>query len=72
MYEELYNTVPNPDALLSTKYYEYSADGNVTRIITEYPPSGGQQNAASWDGSAAPPGCVQRRVAQSRRAGIYV
>lgn len=54
---ETWDTGPVIDKLLSTTYYVYTydatdqarsgkTDGNPTRIITEYPPGGGQQNTA--------------------------
>lgn len=70
MYEDAFDlsmapTRPgDPGKLLSTKYYEYSGDGNVTRIITEHPVIGGAQMAMSagggeiYTGKAAKSGTV--------------
>ncbi len=44
MYAEVYDTAPMPDELRSATYYEYSADGNVTRVITEEFAVGGGQS----------------------------
>ncbi len=44
MYAQVYDTAPMPDELRSATYYEYSADGNVTRVITEEFAVGGGQS----------------------------
>lgn len=53
MYEELKDSETSD--VLSTTYYEYSGDGNVTRIITKAPSGVGMESMAAASGESASP-----------------